>query len=102
MPEDTEWLKSSFCADGQCVEVRKQGDVVLVRDGKNPFQPHFEFTSDDWLAFLDHMTVNSCNVPVGRSIYTPLLTADGGGFRPRDALTRLELAHALSVFATNS
>jgi serine protease AprX len=28
-----------------------------------------------------------------------LLTADGGAFRPRDALTRLELAHAMSVFA---
>jgi hypothetical protein len=28
-----------------------------------------------------------------------LLTADGGSFRPQAALTRLELAHALSVVA---
>ena len=31
-----------------------------------------------------------------------LLTADGGAFRPQAALTRLELAHALSVFARQS
>jgi hypothetical protein len=28
-----------------------------------------------------------------------LLTAEGGAFRPQSTLTRLELAHALSVFA---
>jgi hypothetical protein len=28
-----------------------------------------------------------------------LLTAEGGSFRPQGALTRLELAHALSVIA---
>ena len=28
--------------------------------------------------YLQYMTVNSVNVPVGRSVYTPLLTADGG------------------------
>jgi serine protease AprX len=31
-----------------------------------------------------------------------LLTAEGGSFRPQAALTRLELAHALSVFARRS
>jgi len=29
-----------------------------------------------------NVTVNSVNVPVGRSVYTPLLTPDGG-FRSR-------------------
>lgn len=53
MPEETEWLKSSFCADGQCVEVRKQGDVVVVRDGKNPAERNLEFTGADWTTFLD-------------------------------------------------
>jgi hypothetical protein len=55
MSEDTEWLRSSFCADASCVEVRRQGNVIVVRDGKNPSQPHLEFTGDDWLVFLDRI-----------------------------------------------
>jgi glycine cleavage system aminomethyltransferase T len=38
------------------------------------------------------MTVNSCNVPVGRSVYTPLLTADGG-FRSDLTIMRLGENH---------
>ena len=38
------------------------------------------------------MTVNSCNVPVGRSIYTPLLTPDGG-FRTDLTIMRLGEHH---------
>ena len=55
MPQDTEWLKSSFCADAACIEVSKQGDVIVVRDGKNPSQAHLEFTGDDWLVFIDQI-----------------------------------------------
>ena len=52
----------------------------------------FDFEGPGTLAFLDHMTVNSCNVPVGRSIYTPLLTPDGG-FRSDLTIMRLGENH---------
>ena len=52
----------------------------------------FDFEGPGTLAFLDHMTVNSCNVPVGRSVYTPLLTADGG-FRSDLTIMRLGENH---------
>ena len=52
----------------------------------------FDFEGPGTLGFLDHMTVNSCNVPVGRSIYTPLLTADGG-FRSDLTIMRLGESH---------
>ena len=52
----------------------------------------FDFEGPGTLAFLDHLTVNSCNVPVGRSVYTPLLTADGG-FRTDLTIMRLGENH---------
>lgn len=32
--DDVGWLRSSFCGTGACVEVRRDGDTVLVRDSK--------------------------------------------------------------------
>ncbi len=52
----------------------------------------FDFEGPGTPAFLDTMTVNSCNVPVGRSVYTPLLTADGG-FRSDLTIMRLGEHH---------
>ena len=49
----------------------------------------FDFEGPGAFDFLQHMTVNSVNVPVGRSVYTPLLTHDGGF---RTDLTILRLA----------
>lgn len=34
--ERSEWRRSSFCADGMCVEVRDGGDEVIVRNRKRP------------------------------------------------------------------
>ena len=49
----------------------------------------FDIEGPGALDYLQCMTVNSVNVPVGRSVYTPLLTADGGF---RSDLTILRLA----------
>jgi glycine cleavage system aminomethyltransferase T len=49
----------------------------------------FDIEGPGALDYLQYMTVNSVNVPVGRSVYTPLLTADGGF---RSDLTILRLA----------
>ncbi|MEV6300424.1 DUF397 domain-containing protein [Actinoplanes sp. NPDC051861] len=47
------WRRSSFCADGACVEAAADGDDVLVRDSKNLDQPHLRFRKPDWNEFLD-------------------------------------------------
>lgn len=48
-----DWRKSSFSADtASCVEVARHGDIVLVRDSKDPDGPVLQFTPDEWHAFL--------------------------------------------------
>ena len=50
----------------------------------------FDITGPGALVYLQGLTVNSVDVAVGRSVYTPLLTADGGF---RADLTIMRLAH---------
>ena len=52
----------------------------------------FDFEGPGALAFLQYMTVNSCDVAVGRSVYTPLLTPHGG-FRGDLTIQRLGADH---------
>lgn len=48
------WRKSSRSGNnGQCVEVRDQGDAVAIRDSKNPGGPRLSFGPDDWRAFIE-------------------------------------------------
>lgn len=51
----TEWQRSSYCGDNACIEVATLGAQVLMRDSKNPQQPHLSFSSDDWNTFLDRV-----------------------------------------------
>lgn len=48
-----EWVRSSFCEAGACVEVSTVNGEVLIRDGKHVDQPHLRFTAAEWSAFLD-------------------------------------------------
>ncbi len=52
-PDQPKWLRSTYCSGGSCVEVAQHDDRILVRDGKNPDQPHLSFNRTDWLAFLE-------------------------------------------------
>ena len=48
-----QWRKSTKSgAAGQCVEVRRVGNGVEVRDSKNPQGQVLAFTSEEWTAFL--------------------------------------------------
>jgi hypothetical protein len=49
----TEFHVSSFCSFGNCVEVGRTPDgVVLVRDTKDRAQDALTFTDDEWAAFV--------------------------------------------------
>jgi hypothetical protein len=51
-----QWVKSSLCGTGACVEVAKVADQYLVRDSKAPDAPALTFTQDEWTAFVDGVT----------------------------------------------
>lgn len=38
----------------------------------------FDVTGPGVVEYIERMTVNKCDVPIGRAVYTPLLTAEGG------------------------
>lgn len=48
------WQKAQrSIANSACVEVRRNGDVIEVRDSKDPDGPVLRFTRDELAAFLD-------------------------------------------------
>lgn len=47
-----DWVKSSFCSAGGCVEVAMQGMRVVVRDSKAPDAGSLSYTRDEWQAFV--------------------------------------------------
>ncbi len=56
----SEWRRSSYCANGACVEVADGCSTidprVLVRDGKSgDLSPRLSFTPAAWSTFLDEV-----------------------------------------------
>lgn len=48
------WIKASASAEGgDCVELRRRGDTVELRDSKDPHGPVLRFTPRELAAFLD-------------------------------------------------
>jgi len=52
---DTPWVKArkSGSNGGNCVELRRRGEMIEFRDSKNPDGPVLQFTPDELDAFLD-------------------------------------------------
>ncbi len=49
---DQTWRTSSRSGDnGQCVEVRRIGNTIEVRDSKDRSGPSLQFTLTEWVAF---------------------------------------------------
>jgi hypothetical protein len=58
-----EWFKSSYCADGSCLEVaRIPGDLVGVRDSKRPDQDFLTFGRAAWTSFISAIKVGELTV----------------------------------------
>ena len=49
---DQDWRKSTRSgSNGQCVEARRMGETIQVRDSKNTSGPVLSFTLNEWSAF---------------------------------------------------
>jgi hypothetical protein len=46
------WRKSTYCSNGDCVEVAVLDEEVVVRNSKNRHGPILHFTPIEWEAFL--------------------------------------------------
>jgi hypothetical protein len=46
------WKKSTASGGGGCVEVARVGEMLLVRDSKNPSGSILSFSRVEWEAFL--------------------------------------------------
>lgn len=49
---DSEWRRSSHCANSGCVEVNVAEPVVQVRDSKAPDGPVLHFEAGEWRSFV--------------------------------------------------
>jgi hypothetical protein len=52
-PEQVRWRASSLSAGSDCVEIAELGDMVGVRDSKNPDGPVIRLTRSTWRTFVD-------------------------------------------------
>lgn len=48
----TRWKRSHRCEAGSCVEVRRSGDEIQVRDSKDPDGPVLSWTPGEWECLL--------------------------------------------------
>jgi uncharacterized protein DUF397 len=54
---ETPWIKASASNDqGSCVELRRSGAMIEVRDSKDPAGPVLRFTTAEFAAWLDGAT----------------------------------------------
>jgi len=46
------WRRASFCASNECVEVARQGDMILMRDSAQPQGSMLQYAVEDWGSFM--------------------------------------------------
>jgi hypothetical protein len=42
------WRRSSFCASGECVEVARLDDMIVMRDSKDPSGDTLRYTTEEF------------------------------------------------------
>jgi hypothetical protein len=59
------WRKSSHSCSNNCVEVAFLGDMIAVRDSKEPSGPALLFNLDEWRSFLAGVVDREFEPPAG-------------------------------------
>jgi uncharacterized protein DUF397 len=53
-PRQLDWIKAERSYGlGDCVELAVDGEMIALRDSKNPAAPYLRFTRSEMAAFLD-------------------------------------------------
>ena len=50
---DTPWRTAAKSGQGNCVQVARRGDVIMIADSKHPAGPILSYTILEFDAFLD-------------------------------------------------
>jgi hypothetical protein len=45
------WQRARFCSTGECVEVARDGDAIVIRDSRDPAL-HLRYSRQEWRAFV--------------------------------------------------
>ncbi len=48
----SDWFKSSFCQTSACVEVRREGGFIAIRNSQRPTDI-LRYTAEEWAAFTE-------------------------------------------------
>jgi hypothetical protein len=59
----TQWRRSSRCINSGCVEVRRIGDDVEVRDSKEDDGSVLTYTAKEWRAFIEGVKAGTFDNP---------------------------------------
>ncbi len=46
------WRRGSRCSSAACIEVRRAGDHILIRDSKQPQAVPQRYDAEEWSAFV--------------------------------------------------
>lgn len=46
------WRRSSFCDNLGCIEIRREGSQILIRDSKDPASTPLRYTFEEWRVFI--------------------------------------------------
>jgi len=63
-PAQGVWRKSTYSANGACVEVAFVGGRIALRDSKDRRGPVLSFTVSEWAAFLSGVRDGQFDFPV--------------------------------------
>ena len=61
----SEWFKSSFCQTSACVEVRREGGFIAIRNSKSPAEV-LRYSAEEWAAFTDGLRDGEFNHLIDR------------------------------------
>ena len=51
--EQESWRTATMSGGGNCVQVKSQDDMIIVRNSRLADGPFLSYTRDEWVAFLD-------------------------------------------------